>query len=99
MPGGMLQPAPVGRLSLTLGDNDYTESPSAFHRNWTLSFGWLGAAGVSVAGALGNHDIRVDGGRYEFDELDMPHTRYRRTVGSVDLFVLNSNRVTARQTD
>jgi 3',5'-cyclic AMP phosphodiesterase CpdA len=84
---------------VTLGDNDYTESPAAFHRNWTLSFGWLGAAGVSVAGALGNHDVRVDGGRYEFDELDMPHVRYRRTVGNVDLFVLNSNRISARQTD
>jgi 3',5'-cyclic AMP phosphodiesterase CpdA len=83
---------------VTLGDNDYTESPTAFHRNWTASFGWLDAAGVSVAGALGNHDVRVDGGRYEFDELDMPHTRYRRTVGNVDLFVLNSNRVNSRQT-
>jgi 3',5'-cyclic AMP phosphodiesterase CpdA len=83
---------------VTLGDNDYTESPSRFHRNWNLSFGWLGAAGVSVAGALGNHDIRVRNGRYEFDELGMPHARYTRTVGNVDLFVLNSNNVSSRMT-
>jgi 3',5'-cyclic AMP phosphodiesterase CpdA len=83
---------------VTLGDNDYTESPSAFHRNWRLSFGWLGAAGVSVAGALGNHDIRVQNGRYEFDELDMRHARYRRRVGNVELIVLNSNNVSSRVT-
>ena len=40
----------------------------------------------------------LDGGRYEFDELNMPRARYSRVYGSVQLFVLNSNRVTARQT-
>src|SRR5919109_592723 len=79
------------QVLVTLGDNDYTESPSAFHDNWTASFGWLGAAGVGVAGTLGNHDIRVDGGRYQFDELDMPRRHYRRIVGNVELFLLNSN--------
>jgi 3',5'-cyclic AMP phosphodiesterase CpdA len=86
-------------LLVTLGDNDYTESPRAFHRNWVAAFGWLGSAGVRVAGALGNHDIRVDGGRYEYDELDMPRARYRRVVGNIELFVLNSNRVNVAQTD
>jgi 3',5'-cyclic AMP phosphodiesterase CpdA len=78
-------------LLVTLGDNDYTESPAAFHDNWTASFGWLEDAGVGVAGSLGNHDVRVDDGRYEFDELGMPRARYRRTVGNVDFFLLNSN--------
>jgi 3',5'-cyclic AMP phosphodiesterase CpdA len=78
-------------LLVTLGDNDYTESPAAFHDNWTASFGWLESAGVAVAGSLGNHDVRVDRGRYEFDELAMPRARYRRTVGNVDFFLLNSN--------
>jgi hypothetical protein len=86
-------------LLLTLGDNDYTESPTAFHQNWVAAFGWLGSAGVGVAGTLGNHDVRVDGGRYEYDELDMARARYRRTVGNVQLFILNSNRVNARQTE
>jgi hypothetical protein len=86
-------------LLLTLGDNDYTESPSAFHRNWTASFGWLGGAGLGVAGTLGNHDIRVDGGRYEYDELDMPRAHYKRTVGNVALFILNSDRVNSFQTE
>ena len=83
---------------VTLGDNDYTESPTAFHRNWTADFGWLSGAGLSVIGTLGNHDVRVDGGRYEFDELNMPRAYYRRTVGDVQFFILNSNSVGAGQT-
>jgi len=85
---------------LTLGDNDYTESPAAFHDNWVASFGWLESAGVAVAGTLGNHDVRVEGGRYEFDELGMPRARYRRSVGNVDFFLLNSNAASsAKQRD
>jgi Calcineurin-like phosphoesterase len=83
---------------VTLGDNDYTESPRAFHRNWTTSFGWLDGAGVTPAGSLGNHDWLVDHGRYEYDELAMPRASYRRRLGDVELFVLNSNRVGDRQT-
>ena len=86
-------------LVLTLGDNDYTESPRAFHRNWVAAFGWLGSAAVGVAGTLGNHDVRVDGGRYEFDELNIPRARYKRVVGNIELFILNSNRVSVAQTD
>jgi hypothetical protein len=86
------------QLLVTLGDNDYTESPRAFHRNWTAGFGWLGGAGLGVAGTLGNHDIRVNDGRYEYDELNMPRAHYRRTVGNVELFILNSNRVNSIQT-
>jgi 3',5'-cyclic AMP phosphodiesterase CpdA len=80
-------------ILVTLGDNDYTEDPDAFHDNWTASFGWLQGAGVDVAGTLGNHDVLVDAGRYEFDELGMPRWRYRRVVGNVELFLLNSNSV------
>jgi hypothetical protein len=80
-------------ILVTLGDNDYTEDPEAFHDNWTTSFGWLQGAGVDVAGTLGNHDVRVANGTYEFDELGMPRWRYRRVVGNVELFLLNSNSV------
>ena len=90
---------PSAEALVTLGDNDYTESPRAFHSNWTGAFGWLGGAGLGVAGTLGNHDVLVDGGRYEYDELNMPRARYRRTFGNVELFVLNSNNVNQRQTD
>jgi 3',5'-cyclic AMP phosphodiesterase CpdA len=83
---------------VTLGDNDYTESPEAFRLNWRDAFGWRRDAGLGVAGTLGNHDVIVDNGRYEFGPLDMPRARYRRTVGSVDLFILNSNRIGDRQT-
>jgi 3',5'-cyclic AMP phosphodiesterase CpdA len=83
---------------LTLGDNDYTKSPAAFRDNWNRSFGWLGESGVAVAGSLGNHDVEVEAGRYQFDALQMPGPRYRRKVGSVELFVLNSNAVDEAQT-
>jgi len=85
-------------LLLTLGDNDYTESPPAFRHNWRDAFRWLGGAGVSPAGTLGNHDVRVKGGRYEFDALGMPASHYQRSLADVDLFVVNSNSVGDRQT-
>jgi 3',5'-cyclic AMP phosphodiesterase CpdA len=85
-------------LLLTLGDNDYTENPSAFVRNWKAAFGWRSAAGVGVAGTLGNHDVRVLGGRYEYDTLGMPGRYYERTYPDLDLFVLDSNWIGPRQT-
>jgi hypothetical protein len=91
----------VGRpadVLVTLGDNDYTESPPAFHRNWVASFGWAARRGLRIAGTLGNHDVRVDGGRYEFDELQMPRRFYRRRSGPVAFFLLDSNNVGAGQT-
>jgi 3',5'-cyclic AMP phosphodiesterase CpdA len=85
-------------LLLTLGDNDYTEDPSAFRANWDASFGWARRSGMSVAGVLGNHDVRVDGGRYQFDALGMRGRYYRKAVGPVELFLLDSNSVGQRQT-
>ncbi len=78
---------------VTLGDNDYTELPRAFRANWLGAFGWAAADGLLVAGTLGNHDARVDGGRYEFELLGMPGRYYRRRVGDVALFLLDSNRI------
>jgi 3',5'-cyclic AMP phosphodiesterase CpdA len=88
----------VGAL-VTLGDNDYTESPPAFRANWRDSFGWAAAGGLVVAGTLGNHDVRVRNGRYEFGLLGMPRRYYRRHIGNVDLFLLDSNRLNERQLD
>lgn len=85
------------QLLLTLGDNDYTHA-RAFGRSWEASFGWLADAGLGVAGTLGNHDVQVSGGRYEFRALAMPAAYYTRKVGDVQLFVLNSNAITTRQT-
>jgi len=86
------------RLLLTLGDNDYTESPPAFRRNWRAAFAWLEGAGVWVRGTLGNHDVRVQGGRYELKPLRMPARHYVRSRPGLDIFVLDSNRVGDRQT-
>ena len=43
---------------LTLGDNDYTESPPAFRSNWHDAFGWLERAGVWPRGTLGDRQTR-----------------------------------------
>ena len=83
---------------VTLGDNDYTERPDDFLVNWQESFGWAEGAGVRVAGVLGNHDVRVMRGRYQYDSLNMPRRYYRRAVGGVELYLLDSNRVDAGQT-
>jgi 3',5'-cyclic AMP phosphodiesterase CpdA len=82
---------------VTLGDNDYTRGRS-FRSNWTSSFGWLAAAGVDIAGALGNHDVEVGRGRYEFGLLRMPGPYYVRRVKDVELIVLDSNAITNAQT-
>jgi 3',5'-cyclic AMP phosphodiesterase CpdA len=84
---------------VTLGDNDYTESPAAFRANWLDSFGWASADGLLVAGTLGNHDVRVRGGRYEFELLGMPGRYYRRELGNVELFLLDSNQIGGNQLD
>jgi 3',5'-cyclic AMP phosphodiesterase CpdA len=83
---------------VTLGDNDYTERPEIFRGAWEESFGWLRPAGVAVVGTLGNHDVRIQRGRYQFATLSMPGPYYRRRFGDVELFVLDSNNVNAAQT-
>lgn len=85
-------------LLVTLGDNDYTRSPDRFAAAWRAGFGWLPAAGVGVAGALGNHDVEVRRGRYQFALLGMPGPYYVRRLEDVDVFVLDSTAITAAQT-
>jgi tartrate-resistant acid phosphatase type 5 len=82
---------------VTLGDNDYTRGRS-FRANWISTFGWLSAEGIGVAGALGNHDVQFDRGRYEFQLLGMPGPYYVRRVDDVELIVLDSNAITTAQT-
>jgi hypothetical protein len=81
-----------------LGDNDYTMSAAAFRRNWAGAFGWLRRAGVTVSGVLGNHDVEVQNGDYELRTLGMPAHYYTRTVGDLQLFMLDSNDVHSPQT-
>jgi 3',5'-cyclic AMP phosphodiesterase CpdA len=87
---------PVDAL-VTLGDNDYTERPARFRANWLGSFRWAAADGLLVAGTLGNHDIRVGGGSYEFELLGMPGRYYQQRLGQVELFLLDSNRLDQAQ--
>jgi tartrate-resistant acid phosphatase type 5 len=83
---------------VTLGDNDYTGSPPIFLANWEESFGWAESEGLSVAGVLGNHDVAVQRGRYQYEALNMPRRYYRRAFGGVELYLLDSTRVDAAQT-
>lgn len=84
-------------MLLTLGDNDYTRG-ERFDENWSESFGWISGAGIPVAGALGNHDVEETDGSHVFAALNMPGPYYRRSVGRVDVFVLDSNDVSSKQT-
>jgi hypothetical protein len=85
------------RIAVALGNNDRTRG-RAFAASWRANFGWLPSAGVGVAGALGERDVAVRGGRYQFGLLDMPSRYYARRVRSVQLIVLDSTAVTGAQT-
>ena len=85
-------------MLVTLGDNDYLQSPRLFRTNWQRAFGWARRSGVRVGGVLGNHDYEVGRGGYELKTLGMPGRYYTRRLGDVQLFFLDSNAVTARQT-
>lgn len=86
------------QMLVLLGDNDYTKSPARFRANWRRSFGWARRDGLRVAGVLGNHDYEVDRGRYELGTLGMPGPYYARRLGEAQLFFLDSNAVSERQT-
>jgi calcineurin-like phosphoesterase family protein len=87
-------------MLVALGDNDYLESPRLFRANWQRSFGWARRRGLRVGGVLGNHDYEIGRGAYELATLGMPGRYYTRRLGEgeVQLFFLDSNDVTARQT-
>jgi 3',5'-cyclic AMP phosphodiesterase CpdA len=85
-------------MLVTLGDNDYTDSPARFRANWRATFGWARRSGLRVAGVIGNHDSRVGRGRYEFGLLGMPRPYYTRRLGDAQLFLLDSNNVNVGQT-
>jgi len=85
-------------MLVTLGDNDYLGSPARFRSNWRRAFGWARAEGLRVGGVLGNHDYELGRGGYELGTLGMPRRYYTRRLGDVQLFFLDSNAVSARQT-
>ena len=87
----------AANLLLTLGNNDYTRGRS-FSAAWQSAFSWLGQARVKVAGTLGNRDVQIRGGRYQFATLGMPAAYYVRRLRDVEVIVLDSNAVNAAQT-
>jgi 3',5'-cyclic AMP phosphodiesterase CpdA len=85
-------------MLVTLGDNDYVGSPARFRANWQKAFGWARRSGLRVGGVLGNHDYELGRGAYELKTLGMPGRYYTRKLGDVQLFFLDSNAITTRQT-
>ena len=85
-------------MLVTLGDNDYLGSPALFRANWQKAFGWARRSGLRVSGVLGNHDYELGRGGYELKTLGMPGRYYTRRLGDVQLFFLDSNAITTRQT-
>ena len=85
-------------MLVALGDNDYLHSPRLFRANWGRAFGWARRSGLRVGGVLGNHDYQTGRGRYELSTLGMPGPYYTRTLGDAQLFFLDSNAVSSRQT-
>lgn len=85
-------------LLLTVGDNNYSRSAARFRERWRARYGWVERAGVEVAGVLGNHDLEVGGGRYQFSTLGMPGPYYTKRRGDAEFFLLDSNRVSPAQT-
>jgi calcineurin-like phosphoesterase family protein len=84
---------------VTLGDNDYTGNPARFRASWQRAFGWARRSGLRVGGVLGNHDYALGRGAYELKTLGMPGRYYTRRLGDgVQLFFLDSNAITTRQT-
>ncbi len=59
-------------MLVTLGDNDYLESPARFRANWQKAFGWARRSGLRVGGVLGNHDYELGRGGYQLKTLGMP---------------------------
>jgi hypothetical protein len=85
-------------MLVTLGDNDYVGRPARFRANWHKAFGWARRLGLRVGGVLGNHDYELGRGAYELKTLGMPGRYYTRKLLDVQLFFLDSNAITTRQT-
>ena len=86
--------------SSTLGDNDYLESPRSFGRTGRGASAGRVAPGCAWAACSGTTTTRPAAGGYELKTLGMPGPYYTRRLGGgeVQLFFLDSNSVSSRQT-
>ena len=92
-----LQEGAAANLLVSLGNNDSTRG-RGFAAAWRSSFGWLPAARIDVAGAVGSDDRSTRAGGYQYATLEMPGAYYVRRLRDVEVIVLDSTRVTAAQT-
>jgi len=77
---------------VSTGDNVYPEAERKYFESaWTEPFGWVNEAGLPLIVALGNHDLEDGSSRPLIDFFELPGRWYSRSVGPVDLFVLDSN--------
>ena len=91
------QQGEAASLLVSLGNNDSTRG-RGFAAAWRSSFGWLPAARIDVAGALGPTDRATRSGGYQYATLGMPGAYYVRRLRDVEVIVLDSTRVTSVQT-
>ena len=83
---------------VTLGDNDYTESPATFGRP-----GARASAGCDLRASPSPERWETttsacNGAGIQFASLSMPGPYYRRKFGDVEVFVLDSTNVNTAQT-
>ena len=77
---------------ISTGDNVYPEAePKYFEGAWTIPFGWVDEAGLPVIAALGNHDLEDRSSQPLIDFFDLPGAWYSRSIGPVEVFVLDAN--------
>jgi hypothetical protein len=77
---------------VTTGDNVYENGhPGRFDEAWHEPYGWVEEEDVEVVAALGNHDVRTDGGRPVMGLLGMPSAWYSHRFGPVEIVVLDGN--------
>jgi hypothetical protein len=83
---------------VTVGDNVYgSATPTRLAQVWQRPYGWVEGSGAKVLAAVGDND--EDSGRLDdvMALLGMPARWYRRTIRSVDVFVLDSTRGSSQE--
>jgi len=77
---------------ISTGDNVYPEAELKYFEDaWTIPFGWVNEAGLPLILAIGNHDLEDRSSQPLIEFFGLPGPWYSRSMGPVDIFVLDSN--------
>jgi hypothetical protein len=76
---------------VTVGDNVYGPvSPTRLAEVWQVPYGWVEGTGADVLASVGDNDEASGGLDDLMALLGMPSRWYRRSISSVDVFILDS---------